>query len=324
MNNKSKDAATIFKFLNCKSYIKIILVNLLITFPIISQSIVMRHDVDPNDYLLDPGDYQSAIYLQEGCSATLIAPRWVLTASHCYFSDSLDPIDRGPLVVLGEPINVLKVHIHPGSFVHQGIAKHDFALLELEEPVYTITPTPPYEGNDELNQLMKLVGYGYTGNGREGIKSRCFPCDLRGADNYVAEANMYHLRFKFNGPEDPDSLLLEGVGGPGDSGGPVYIETEDGRFIAGVSSFGGFYYGDHDQYTRVSQELDWMSEVMGEEYPGDYSGPLYSETTHPDPDIHYDDYNDGGSSSGGGSLNLLVLCLVALSRRIMVGSFYTE
>ncbi len=60
-----------------------------------------------------------------------------------------------------------------------------------------------------------------------------------------------------------------------------------------MSSFGSNSYGDFDHYIRVSQELDWLLEVMGNEYPGFYSGPLYSETEHND---QAPDYGGGGGS----------------------------
>lgn len=93
------------------------------------------------------------------------------------------------------------------------------------------------------------------GDGVRDIYDRCFPCELRGVDNKVEEANDYQLRFRFDSPADGNSLPLEGVGAGGDSGGPVFIETNTGRFVAGVSSFGSRHYNEFDNYTRVSKEL---------------------------------------------------------------------
>ncbi|NQZ05940.1 MAG: hypothetical protein HRT35_02155 [Algicola sp.] len=65
--------------------------------------------------------------------------------------------------------------------------------------------------------------------------------------------------------------VYEGVGAGGDSGGLAYIETDAGRFVAGVSSFGSRHYKEFDNYTRVSTSLDWLAEVMSTDYPGSYS-----------------------------------------------------
>ncbi len=67
-------------------------------------------------------------------------------------------------------------------------------------------------------------------------------------------------------------------------------------------------YGDLEGYSRVSKHLDWILEVMGNDYPGQYSGPLYSEN-HPS-----DDSNDDAStgSGGGGSIYWLSLLLIGL------------
>ena len=186
------------------------------------------------------------------------------------------------------------------------------------EDVYSIEPTPPYEGSAELGEILKLAGYGQLGNAVDGLENYTGHSKLHGADNVTSVANDYHLGFKFENPADGTSLSLEGVGGPGDSGGPAYIETSEGRFVAGVSSFGEWHYNDSDYYTRVSQELDWIKEVMKDEYPGNYAGPLYSEVDHND---KVPEYAGGGSSSNGGSSKpgyLLLLAMILFARKSKV------
>ena len=264
-------------------------------YSIAAHAIVMRHDVDPDAYLLNEFVYPSAISI-DGCSATMFAPRWMLTAAHCVNLGTI----QGPLRIRTEDVVIADAYIHPGYSTSNN-PRHDIALLELALPVSSIIPTPPYEEVDELGQVMKLAGYGFVGDGVQGIYERCFPCDLRGADNRVTIADDFLLRFRFDDPANGASLPLEGVGGGGDSGGPAFIENGAGRFVAGISSFGSTSYGEFDQYTRVSQELNWLLEVMGNEYPGNYSGPLYSET---------EQNNQARNNSGGGSVTPVFLLLM--------------
>jgi len=269
----------------------------------------MRHDVDPAEYLLNKFEYQSTISIN-GCTATVIAPRWIMTAAHCVDPSRTSGYQRFDTLTVGtEVVEIDSVHVHP-AFDFDNIGTHDIALLELLDRVNGIIPTPPYEGKDERGQIMKLAGYGDIGDAVLGIYERCNPCDLRGADNKVTEANDYHLRFRFDDPQDGNSLPLEGVGAAGDSGGPALVDTNAGRFVAGVSSFGSGSYNDFDQYTRVSNELDWLSEVMGNDYPGFYSSPLYSETQHND--------RTPGYAGGGGVFDpefLLLALWVGFNRR---------
>ncbi len=268
-------------------------------------SIVMRHDVDPAEYLLDIQDYQSTIVIP-GCTATLIAPRWIMTAAHCVYPSNAEGSKAGgKITLLDQDITIQAVYSHP-DHTQEGTLKHDIALIELIEPSLSILPTAIYEKEDELGQQMKLAGYGVVADGVQGIYDRCFPCDLRGADNIVEEVNDYQLRFRFDAPDEGNSLPLEGVGAGGDSGGPVFIETDNGRYVAGVSSFGSRKYNEFDNYTRVSKELNWLAEVMAADYQGSYSGPLYSEVAQEDKPT---------STSGGGSFGLIILIGIMVMQR---------
>jgi secreted trypsin-like serine protease len=262
----------------------------------------MRHDVNPMEYLLDTQEYQSAIVLVN-CTATLVAPRWILTAAHCVYPNSVQGSRPGhKLTLIDQTITISSIHYHPGFTQEEGVTKHDIALIELSEPSFSILPTPFYEGNNELGEVLKLAGYGVIGDGLLDIYDRCFPCDLRGADNVVEAANDHLISFRFDQPIDGNSLPLEGVGAGGDSGGPAFIETETGRYVAGVSSFGSRNYNEFDNYTRVSQELNWLVKVMASDYPGNYSGPLYSEVNQKTED----------TSNSGGTFGFVIIISLML------------
>lgn len=64
-------------------------------------------------------------------------------------------------------------------------------------------------------------------------------------------------------------MILEGISGPGDSGGPAFLEIDGVIFLAGVSSWqdnraqGGRQgvYGVLEYYARVSSYVGWIDEV---------------------------------------------------------------
>ena len=74
------------------------------------------------------------------------------------------------------------------------------------------------------------------------------------------------LVFRLDAPEDENTTPLEGVSGPGDSGGPALIESSGVLKLAGfsVASSGRppGTYGNLEFYSRVSLDVDWIQEMI--------------------------------------------------------------
>ena len=117
----------------------------------------MRHDIDPNEYLLDTLDYQSVIVIN-GCTATLIAPRWLLTAAHCTYPNLHYGIAKdGTIGLLDETLVVKSVHNHP-DFTLGNTPKHDIALVEFANLIrknLRPTDTAVRLGGDEFAVLIR-------------------------------------------------------------------------------------------------------------------------------------------------------------------------
>jgi hypothetical protein len=229
--------------------------------------IIIRHDAEDEVHRALAERFPSLVHLNlpDG-EAVLIRPGWVLTAAHV----ATEVAPGHALTVGGNEIEAAEVVLHP-EWSDGGV--NDIALVRLDRRVQHVRPVGVYGERDEEGRLIYVVGRGDTGTGVSGPERN--DGQVRAATNRVDEATELWLKFRFDDPrDDPEAATeLEGISGPGDSGGPAYIELDGIQYVVGVSSgqstraTGGRegVYGVTEYYTRVSSYLDWIAHVVGED-----------------------------------------------------------
>jgi len=218
-------------------------------------------------------------------SGTVIANGWwVLTAAHVVNGA---PVNSISFQIGAATYTVRNVYIYPG---YSGTT-HDIALIALNAPVAGVTPALIYTGTNESNQQGHSVGYGATGTGQTGYQNNTYGTkramrniiDLIISPNGTIDPNGSILLSDFDSPGGGNNSLglatpldLEGMGAPGDSGGPVFILEGGVWYIAGVHSFIGdpgppagngqadARYGDILGSTRVSSYAGWINSTVPE------------------------------------------------------------
>ncbi len=236
-------------------------------------AIVIRHDVSDESYREDPGAFAAVfgLYTRAGapeCLATLIAPRWAVTAAHC----TEDRVFRGEMakaeprhrVILGGKDRHLDraFRYEPGA---DGV-KRDIALVHFAEPVTDVSPLPLYDDDDEVGRVVLIPGWGTPGDGLKGLGK--WDGVFRVAENRVDIARDGRLVWVFDDPRSlrRRALRREGISGPGDSGGPALIPTADGLMVAGISSAqrtmgrAEGLYGAEEIFVRIFELRAWIAD----------------------------------------------------------------
>lgn len=240
-------------------------------------AIVVRDDVAPNRYLASESDYPAVFGIYRGpsgqpdCLATLVAPRWALTAAHCTqdapLLEALSTESRYEVTVAGIPHAIDRVVRHPSWNGDVEGDSFDLALVRLAEAEKNTRPVPLGRAFDEIGQTVVMVGWGDHGTGLTGPQQP--DGRFRRAENRIEGADDHWLWWDFSKPgEGGGALPLEGISGPGDSGGPAFVAGKSGDLLVGISSSqvtGGGpegIYGVTEYYSRVSKAIDWIDSVI--------------------------------------------------------------
>ena len=246
------------------------LVSLTLLLFIVSGFIVRRHDVPDEDYIKLAQkfeDYTCHLDLPDG-NGTFINSSWIITAAHIAV-DVETKLNKGQKHFIrfkGKQYGVDKVVMHKAWRKNP---RHDIALLHLSEEIKGAKFAELNTRKDEKGKLIYIVGNAGIGNGKEGLLPKT-DWKYRAATNRIDEVNEYFIKFGFDSPDVPSENLtdMEGVSGPGDSGGPAFLIENNKMILMGVGSTQSTkrtngvegVYGVVEQYMRVSSYSKWIEE----------------------------------------------------------------
>ena len=231
--------------------------------------IVMRDDVPEQRFIELAKKYPAAVSVRPatgwGAEGTLIAPRWVLTAAHV--AAGIGP--GGFVEAGGKSYPIEQVFVHP-EFHEMKMADlpYDIGLIRLKLPVPGIEPALLFNGREQVHSIVTFVGRGASGTGLTGPERE--NRQARAATNRLDRVEGAFLQFRFDGPADAGITALEGISGPGDSGGAAFQDIDGKLYVIGVSSWQDArptgrkqgLYGVIENYVRVAQHYEWLVRTM--------------------------------------------------------------
>ncbi|XP_052900620.1 serine protease persephone-like [Anopheles moucheti] len=217
------------------------------------------------------------------CAASLISPRFLLTAAHCLREKPvfarLGVLELQPARIVDEPLDIAIRNATPHPDYHPVRYQNDIALLELADPVTGDWPfvdpiclyTNATGGPPGPEQTLSVQGWGTMLPGETEIATRLMKANVSIVERDVCASNLPRNRRNPAGLH-PGQLCALGRNErnetiadtcPGDSGGPLELNVDGRHYLVGITS-NGHSCGSPIPgiYTEVAPYLDWIESIV--------------------------------------------------------------
>ncbi|WP_309671979.1 serine protease [Gemmatimonas sp.] len=184
------------------------------------------------------------------CTASVLAPRWVVTAAHCVVGLQASRAfvmvgDRDISSTAARSIAVTRILTHPRFNMTSLI--NDVALLELQSDA-NVTPGRLPNADVIAGETVRVAGFGVTESGftSDVLRTTSLTVGGSGYDFLITRTHFW--------ASAPQSSACQG-----DSGGPAINAA---GAIVGLTSFGTYPCGFGSGHTSVFRLQQWISESI--------------------------------------------------------------
>ncbi|GMS95511.1 hypothetical protein PENTCL1PPCAC_17686, partial [Pristionchus entomophagus] len=220
--------------------------------------------------------WTASIRLRQGkihhCGATLIHPKFLLTAAHCFEDDrrpkSYDAMvgdwDNNVTEGTEQRVTISRIHFYP---LYEDLFAHDIAILELSTrvsltPFVSLACLPPRDFRYSTGRRCVVSGWGSMGlRYPNRLQAALVPIIDRASCMNSSKIYESLSRSAFCA-----GYLEGGIDScQGDSGGPLVCQENDGiYYLAGVISWGDGCAQRNQPgiYTMVAPYLSWIHDIL--------------------------------------------------------------